>query len=249
VNPIALDRCELAALNNARWCDSVCRAHGVAGEFVDGVWLNRQATPPYHSNLVVVQRDVRLDPRAPPMRDLLERPPVRDWSVKDSHSAHDLAPAGFSVLFDAQWIWHERAPAALRTLPGLAWTRVVEAEDLARWNHAWAADGTDPVMRDRPPQFPPSLLDDSAIAFFALRDGPRILGGAIANCTEPVVGLSNTFGVARTSAGFWRPLVEKVATDFPDRALVGYQRGDELAATLGAGFEPIGPLRVWIRHD
>jgi len=32
-------------------------------------------------------------------------------------------------------------------------------------------------------------------------------------------------------------------------AVVGYQRGDELAATLGAGFEPIGPLRVWIRHD
>jgi hypothetical protein len=243
-------RCELAALNNALWCDTVCRAHGVPGEFVGGVWLNRHAPPPYHSNLVVVGHDVRLDPRQPPLRELFDRPPVPDWSVKDSHSVHDLAAAGFAPLFDAQWIWHEppRASAAPAGKPGSGWDRVVAAADLERWNHAWAAEGTDPVMRGRPPQFPPSLLADGDIAFFALRDGARIVGGAIANRTAPVVGVSNTFGATRSSAGFWRSLVDKAAVVFPGLALVGYERGDELAAAIGAGFEPIGPLRVWIRH-
>jgi hypothetical protein len=39
------DRVELAARNNAVWCDTVCRAHGVPGEFLNGIWVNRKLGP------------------------------------------------------------------------------------------------------------------------------------------------------------------------------------------------------------
>ena len=34
-----------AALNNARWCDAVCRAHGHAGRFLPHMWVNAAVVP------------------------------------------------------------------------------------------------------------------------------------------------------------------------------------------------------------
>jgi hypothetical protein len=31
--------------------------------------------------------------------------------------------------------------------------------------------------------------------------------------------------------------------------MVGYESGDDLTAALDHGFEPVGPLRVWVRAD
>jgi hypothetical protein len=34
-----------------------------------------------------------------------------------------------------------------------------------------------------------------------------------------------------------------------DPWLVGYERGDDLAAARDGGFEPVGELRVWVSAD
>jgi hypothetical protein len=45
----------------------------------------------------------------------------------------------------------------------------------------------------------------------------------------------------------WNELVAAVAARFPDRPLVGYEAGSDLQGALGAGFEPVGELRIWGR--
>jgi hypothetical protein len=62
-----------------------------------------------------------------------------------------------------------------------------------------------------------------------------------------VVGLSNVFAPAVDTAAVWAKVVDYVGELFPGRPVVGYERGDDLAAAEGAGFRPVGPLRVWTR--
>ena len=44
-----------AAANNARWCDSVCRAQGTPGEFRRHLWLNRSAVPRFYPNVITLE--------------------------------------------------------------------------------------------------------------------------------------------------------------------------------------------------
>jgi hypothetical protein len=66
-------------------------------------------------------------------------------------------------------------------------------------------------------------------------------GGAIANRTGPVVGVSNLFGD-------WRAAADSIAGRYPGLPLVGYESGDDLAAARRAGFTSTGPLRVWLKE-
>jgi hypothetical protein len=242
-------RAELAAMNNAVWCDTVCRAHGVPGEFGDGLWRLRHVPPPYHSNLVTIAADDAAGAVMGHIHALLALPLGPRWSVKASHATLDLAPLGFEPLFDASWIWLD-APAEPAwpdhaESPTSAWSRIDGPAGLARWEHGWSGDGTDRTMEGRPRQFPPSLLADPDVVVLAAppaADG-RIVAGAIANRSGPVVGVSNNFG--ETLA--WPALIAAARATFPGLSLVGYERGDALSAAVAAGFEAIGPLRVWIR--
>ena len=45
----------------------------------------------------------------------------------------------------------------------------------------------------------------------------------------------------------WAELAEVVGLLYPGRYLVGYERGDALAAALDGGFAAVGELRVWVR--
>jgi hypothetical protein len=47
-------RVRQAAHNNAVWCDTVCRTHGLPGQFFPCIWLNRSATPPFYPNAVTL---------------------------------------------------------------------------------------------------------------------------------------------------------------------------------------------------
>jgi hypothetical protein len=76
-----------------------------------------------------------------------------------------------------------------------------------------------------------------------LKTAGGIVGGGILNRGAEVVGLSNLFGFAIELV--WRSLVATAGEIFPGLPLVGYEHGDELAAAHRAGFETVGPLRVW----
>ncbi|HWS38783.1 MAG TPA: hypothetical protein VN408_39350 [Actinoplanes sp.] len=78
----------------------------------------------------------------------------------------------------------------------------------------------------------PIVADPSVTAF----GGPD--GSVVAHLDGDVVGLSNL-------TGRWEPAVAAIATAFPDRPIVGYDR--DPAAASECGFTPLGPLRVWGR--
>ncbi|WP_405487264.1 hypothetical protein [Streptomyces sp. NBC_00096] len=227
-----------AAYNNAAWCAAVSRD----GSFTSEVWSSPRPTPLYYPDAVTLTRDTDTaallagidtgSPRA---------------SVKDSFAALDLAPAGFEVLFGAQWI--HRPAGAPGAAPALQWSRVTGSAELEAWETAW--DGEESTGL-----FHPGLLSgdtgdsghDGDIAFFAGRDAEgRIRAGAAANRTGQVVGISNVFSAEGTPDDeAWAGALTGIAGIWPGLAVVGYESGDDLDTALRHGFTAIGPLRVWV---
>jgi hypothetical protein len=207
----------LAAVgNNARWCDAVCRSHGLATRFSGDLWCALGGAPRFYPDVVTLRPSAAAE-------DVLAHAP---GSVKDSFAC--LGLPGYEVLFEAQWLVH-RSP-----LPGettLAWSPVSAVDEWA------AAAGLEGIIL-------PPLLDDQDVRLMAGRRGQAgpIAAGAILNATGDVVGLSNVFGDVQ-----WRDLPAVAAAVFPGRPIVGYEHGDALDDAVAAGFEPLHPLRVWVR--
>ncbi|MFE2306778.1 hypothetical protein [Streptomyces sp. NPDC059411] len=227
----------LAARNNAEWCDAVCRAHGLEGSLGEDVWTSARRTPPYYPDAVTLTRGT--DGAA--LIDAIDTDSP-GASVKDSFAALDLAPAGFEVLFDAQWI-HRPATAPApdaAPAPSLDWSRVGSADELEAWEAAWDGEGSTGLFR-------PALLT-ADIAFFAGRDPDgRILAGAVANRTGEVVGISNVFTADGTpDDAAWSGGLASIAGLWPGHEVVGYESGDDLDPARRHGFTTIGPLRVWL---
>jgi hypothetical protein len=236
----------LCARNNALWCDAVCRAHGLPGEFLAGLWLNRRPVPRFYSNAVTLSPKDPAGQRAW-VEHLMSRRP--SFSVKDSFAALDLSGLGFNVLFEATWLWHDpvRRTQESATHQALAWSVVGDAAGLARWEAAWAGLHAGQVVPGSERVFRGGLLHEPGVALLAgARDG-QIVAVAAANQTGEVVGLSNVFAPALQAATVWAEVVAYVGHLFPGRALVGYERGDELGYAQAVGFRPVGPLRVWAR--
>ncbi len=229
---------EIAARNNALWCDAVCTAHGAPGCFRPTAWLTRHGAPPFYPDLVTLG-----DPVADQYEEvatLIASPGTGGRAVKDSFAALDLAPLGFTVLFEAQWI---AAPASgcAEPDPSLTWHWATTAADVGAWERAWAAGaGALPTFAGR-------LAPSADIRFLLALDGGRPVCGGILNRGAGVVGLSNVFVTATDPGRAWNGLVRAGTIAFPGRPLVGYEHGDALGAALQAGFEPLGPLRVWTR--
>jgi hypothetical protein len=240
-------RAELAARNNAIWCDTVCRGHGVPGEFFDAVWVNRRPVPSFYPNLVTL-RDAG-DPTLvlEHLRGLAGLSLRGGWAVKDSFCTLDLGALGFAPLFDAQWIWHGSVQRNRQTpLSGIHWKQVTSAEELAIWETAWSAGAGVAATADRPRQFPPSLLADRDVLIFAGWRELRLVAGGIANHADGVVGLSNVFAPAGAGVSVWEGLVGNTQSAFPGLPLAGYQQGPGLEAAHACGFETVGTLRVWL---
>ncbi|GAA4101342.1 hypothetical protein [Nonomuraea soli] len=142
-------------------------------------------------------------------------------SVKDSFATLDLGPHGFHVLFEAQWIARPPIPAP-----------AVDGWEVTTDVRAWSTSYPDGL-------FLPELLEEATLVW---RPGTGC--GAALNTTGDVVGLSNVFG---DPGAAFPGAVAMAAELFPGRPLVGYEAGQELEAAVLAGFQPIGPLRVWLK--
>ena len=236
-----------AARNNAHWCDAVCRAHGRPGEFHPSMWLNRHAVPRFYPNAATLVDGRGAHEQLDLIRALVDETGLRTMAIKDSFCALDLEPLGFHPLFEATWLWRDPTTPPLAAADDLAWARVTQPAELARWEAAW----TGPDDATAPRVFLPALLADLDIAFLAAyRDG-QIVAGAIANRADGAVGLSNVYaceGGAAALTHTWAGCVAIGSEVFPGLALVGYERGDDLECARQAGFEEIGPLRVWARR-
>jgi len=263
-------RAEQAARNNARWCDTVCRAHGLPGEFHAHLWLNRRPVPRYYPNAVTLSNTGGTSEQRAALQGLIAEGTLDNLAVKDSFCALDLAPLAFQFLFEATWLWRAPSrPEPISVMDGIQWAGVQEPSELARWETAWNGLPADeaaalPARRGHPcpphaPMramtarsariFPAALLDDEDLVFIAAYQGPHIVAGAIANRTEAVVGLSNVFVPPMEAARFWAGCVAAGLQAFPGLPLVGYERGEELIMARQLGFDDVGPLRVWVRAN
>jgi hypothetical protein len=241
-----------AVHNNAVWCDAVCRALGCETAWVDGLWTNRDPAPPYYSNAVATHPGAEVAQRRR-IREMVRSPLVRPWSVKDAFFALDLAPEGFGILFEAEWIHlpaeRDLVPRDELELPTVVWSAVSTPQELAAWEVAGGGeDRAADVLGSG--LFQPALLADQAIRFLWARQGDDALGVAIANRSDdgsgPVVGISNLVLGEVTPEPLRLGAVRAVRDAFPGLPMVGYERGDDLLAMIALGFEAAGPLRVWI---
>ncbi|WP_050515358.1 hypothetical protein [Streptomyces rimosus] len=259
----------MAARNNAEWCAAVCRAHGISGDFGDGVWTSARRTPPLYPDAVTLTERLApptsakpggelsgtARPGGPaPLADLLSRIDTASpgCSVKDSFACLDLAPAGFEVLLEAQWIHRPpQAPAPAPTQPStnqIAWDVLTTPADLPAWTAAWGAEPGDCGP------FRPELLTDDATTFLRARDADgQVVAGAVATVSTSVVGLSNVFTAPAASMyGYgphhtWAACLTTVTAHWPGLPVVGYESGADLEAAVANGCRTVGPLRVWWR--
>ena len=219
-----------AARNNAEWCDAFCRGHGLAPAFFAERWFCAERTPPYYPDVVTLVHGLR--PEA--VLDSVDAGP--GCSVKDSFGDVDLTQAGFEVLFPAEWLVLGGGPTAAGT-----WSRVGDQAELAEWEAAWGDAPADATF------FPDALLPDDRLAFLAGRKGGLIAAGATANRSADVIGLGNIFAVDDDLESAWAGAAALATELWGDLPVVTYDHGDELRAAQQAGFESIGPLRVWVR--
>lgn len=240
---------ELAVLNSARWYEGMFTAHGLACRKDGRVWLSCETPPSFHSNLVVLSPMTTREDIEHYADEVDEQLYLFGWSLKDSYACLDLASLGFSVLFDANWIWRDSVPAKAPLLNSrLSWSRLDTRRGLAEWELAWSGDTRNDIGVRRTQQFPDSLLGSSDHAFFAGRFQGQVVAGGIANRSSGAVGVSNVFSPREFLEDAWNALVALISAAFPGLPIVGYERGSDLSVAGSAGFAPIGKLRVWSRR-
>lgn len=222
-----------AAANNADWCDVVCRSLGIATRRDRDAWTTETRPPSRYPDAVTLSAAV-------PAGDILRRiDTLPGCAIKDSFGDLDLAPYGFEVLFDAEWI--VRPPPTPPTPgAGAGWKLVRDSAGVEEWANAWSvANGVSGISLS-------SVLSEDSVALLARYLDRRIAAGAVLNRSSLVVGLSNYFSdptVDQDEA--WSSCVRYAASKFDKLPLVGYEAGDRLRAALNEGFRRAGDLRVW----
>lgn len=236
-SPIVTTWQAMAAMNNAEWCDVVCRSHGVATRFDAGAWTGGTRTPRYYPDAVTLVPD----PSIPELLSRIDDSP--GCSVKDSYSSLDLSGYGFQVLFDARWIVRSAVRPSPAPVAGPRWEVVRDAESLAKWEAAWRGDDG-PVGL-----FRPEVVEHPAVKVLAARSNDQVVAGAVINRSVSVVGISNLFAVEGVTSTTWSGCIGLVASLFPTSDIVGYESDADITIAVPHGFEDVGPLRVWIRED
>lgn len=233
------DRILLAALNNARWCDAVCRTYGLRTTINERAWSVPTRTPPYYPDAVT------LSPELDEL-ELLARIDGSDGaSVKDSWSALDLTGDDFARLVVGQWLWHDGTRPPEAGTPPLVWRPARTREDMMAWTAAWADEP------DAPSILHPSLLDEPGVHVLAASstsepDAP-VLAGCIVNVTDGVAGLGNLFIRSGDTGSAWAGAVTAAREVVGGIPIVGWETGSSIDAAVAAGCETIGSLTVWVR--
>lgn len=226
-----------AAMNNAQWCDLVCRTHAIAGTFDDDAWTSPARTPPFYPDAVTLVPDVSV----PDLLSRIDSSP--GCSIKDSFASLDLTSFGFVVLFDAEWIVRRASPGRTSSAD-LAWGVVSDPESFALWERAWRGqDGPANVLR-------PDLLNHDAVTVLAGSGGLDIVAGAVLNHSSEVVGVTNFFSNLGSAAANWAGCLDHIDATRPGSVLVAH---DPVGVPVPEevrldACEPAGALRVWRRE-
>lgn len=231
------ERAAAAARNNADLYERVFQAHGLAYRREAYGFIGIDPAPPFYSDVTTTSVGQQAEQRAE--IDALRMGNGKGFCFKDSFCQHDLSGSGMDILFEARWLWSpcERFADA----SDYHWRQIASERDLALWERAWNASGSPTDRR----MFPPEMLDMPDIAFFGHGDEAGFETGCIVNISEDCIGLSNVFtsgNIALVTAEAARCAASLASS----RPIVAYDSGKTLSAMLEAGFEDVGPLRVWI---
>lgn len=237
-------RAEIAALNNADWCQTVCASHGVSGGRDESLWWQDGPVPRFYPNAGMLRPAADAEARLGELVAAHSPAIGGAWSAKDSFAAVDLTRFGCRVVFDAQWLWLD--PASGVPAAG-GWSRVTTAEELRAWEQAWSGD--EPLQDDQR-IFQPSLLGDANVALWGRKrspTGPLVAGGVLSR-SPGAVGLSNCFSVDERDHPATIAALSQLAANFaPGVPQCGYEQAADCEPYLALGFELAGPLRVWIK--
>jgi hypothetical protein len=235
-----IDEAMICAANNVDWYQAIFRSHGLTGEIIDGIWISRDAAPPYYSNAVTLAPSGQ-QAQVARLRELggLLR---GQWSVKDSFATLDLSSLGFRPLFDAEWIWCDASDAPARDSGGITWRPVTTTAQLERWEAAWRKSGSPTET----PVFVPNLLADPKISLFGGYRGDTVVAGCAGNRSADAVGFSNFFLANGEEPLAVAGAIAEVARFGAGLPIVGYLAGERLAEVSGLGFRSVGLLRIWV---
>jgi hypothetical protein len=216
-----------AVENNARWCDLVCRSHGITTSWQEGFWVSRQPSPRFYPEAITLQRSL-----AP--AQVIEELPSGICSVKDSFADLELESHGFEPLFDARWIYRAFTDGAP---PATGWTTVSTDREFVRWLEACGLAGV----------LPPVLLRDESVRFLQREHAHEVSAGFVLNRSGSVVGVSNLFTTNAPLDQVWCDVAALCGQQFGVCSIVGYERDQGLDAAINAGFDDLAALRIWLQ--
>jgi hypothetical protein len=199
----------------------------------EDAWTSRTRTPAFYPDAVTLVPDCSV----PELLPRVDTSP--GCSIKDSFASLDLAPYGFRVLFDAEWM--ARAPTTSQPVAaGARWATIREPDAFAAWERAWRGDDGPPGV------LLPDLVSQSRVEVIAARVGDRVVAGALLNGSSEIVGISNFFADPGGASSSWLGCIAFAASLHPGATFVCYGSGAALDAARALGFEAVGPLRVWL---
>jgi hypothetical protein len=222
-------RLDLAVRASLGWYEDVFAAHGIPTRTERGLWSALGQPPRWHSAAKTLRPDVSA------ARVLRAVASFGSGSVADSYGTLDLAGHGYQPLFRATWLFRPPAARSARSWPK-GWSVVQEGDELAAWNAE--QDTTDVLI--------PALLHHHRFTFLVRRARGRIVAGAVLHDVDDAVELSNTWATG-TEADEIPSMLDCAETLFPQRAVVGYCRDEDLGQFTEAGLRPIGPHVVWVK--
>jgi hypothetical protein len=236
-------RARLAIINNAVFCDRVCRSHHIPGAFHEHYWHNSAKVPRFYPNMVTLTEGrAAAEQQMAKIGEAVGRgSPPGEWSIKDSFGALELGRFGLVRLFESTWIWRQpSARAATNPVADVRWARVTDPLELARTPSHSPRNGNGGGTEI-------SWVGQPGLIVFAASSGGGVVGGAVANVSGGVIGLSNVSGPSSGLESLWLGAVAAVCSLHPGMPLVGYERGADLGHARAAGFEPLHSLSVWSR--
>ena len=233
-------------MNNALWCDAVCRAHEAPGHFGPSAWVNSNNPPPLYPNMVTTTGDDVAN-QLKAVELLIEARPDFPHAVKDSFRKLDLEPLGFRQLFDAQWF--ARAPMPIpENLLGKAshWQCLTTEPELVAWEKAWREAGEHEDILQTP-MFPAELLREPGVIFIACKIANTITAGAIAYEASGVIGITNFYSNPNEGTSQFAACLNSLYTSHRKATVVAYECEPALTEYSSLNLEPLGPLRVWLK--
>lgn len=220
-------RLETAVHVSRRWYDDIFALHGLSALVTPDLWTAAGPPPRWHSAVKTLRPHVAVE------AVLTAMSAHQHGSVADSFGDLDLGPHGFTLLIDATWLYREPEFQSRDALPP-TWSVVTDETLLSEWNRQHDTEGV----------LLPTMLTHPRFTILARHDRKTLTAGAVLHDAGPAVGLSNTW--SNDEEFDWDGLLGALSVVHPDRPLVDYA-ADDAALLTTAGFEPLGPQRVWER--